>query len=353
MIFIGDVAIPDGIKPRIDYLPESFVKQTVIANLEGAIASSDQVSISENKLYSNDCVIDFLKECHVDAVSLANNHILDVYESFDRTSDVLQKANIRYFGAGNNLTRAQAPVEITEGNEQYLLISFGWSVISCIYATDRMAGVNPLEAKNIFPFIEKLIKSHPEKRIITIMHWDYELERFPMPAHRKLAKALIDMGVEAVIGHHPHCVQGVEVYKGKLIAYSVGNWFIPGKVYMNRKLAFPDYANDEIAMEITQDSFIVHRYRYDINNHTLMFVSSIDLVESEFISSLSEFRDMTDSEYEAWFRENRYKKKFLPVFHDYNSSLSNSLKYKWISIRQKGINALFNKGLKKRSGVDE
>jgi len=66
-----------------------------------------------------------------------------------------------------------------------------------------------------------------------LCHWGYEYEQFPLPAHRRLAHALIDAGATVVIGHHPHVIQGIEYYKGKMIAYSLGNFFFPLESYSN------------------------------------------------------------------------------------------------------------------------
>ncbi|MBI4734176.1 MAG: CapA family protein, partial [Rubrobacteridae bacterium] len=65
--------------------------------------------------------------------------------------------------------------------------------------------------------------------VIVSIHWGKELNEFPLSRQVSLAHKLIDSGVDMVIGHHPHVVEGFEVYKEKLIAYSLGNFvFSPG-----------------------------------------------------------------------------------------------------------------------------
>jgi poly-gamma-glutamate synthesis protein (capsule biosynthesis protein) len=63
--------------------------------------------------------------------------------------------------------------------------------------------------------------------IITVMHWGWE---DPVANHRQrqLARLMIDAGVDAVIGGHPHLVQDSEVYQGKPIFYSLGNFVFEG-----------------------------------------------------------------------------------------------------------------------------
>ena len=93
MIFIGDIALPKGVTPKIDYLPECFT-QPVVANLEGVIAIKDSVSLKEKKLFNDEEVLGFLKRLNVKVVSLANNHITDIPDSFENTKRLLDLNDI-------------------------------------------------------------------------------------------------------------------------------------------------------------------------------------------------------------------------------------------------------------------
>ena len=341
MIFLGDTALPSEINFNIDNLPEAFKSNCVVANLEGAISSVEQANLAEHKLFSNDCVLDFLEELNVKAVTLANNHITDVPEALDRTLSLLDEKNFQYCGAGRNIEEARKPAIVEENNKKYVLLAFGWDTVSCKYATEKTAGVNPLEYDNIIGCIKHAKENYPDCGIITLMHWDYELEKYPMPAHRKLAKELIDLGVEAVIGHHPHCVQGIEIYKGKPVVYSLGNWFLPQGIYMGGKLNFPDYASEEMAVEIKDGFVTTHWFKYDKTGQKLMFVKSEDFSESERIAELTPFKDMSNEEYAAWFSKHRIKKKLLPIYFNPKSCLDDTIKDSWVKLRQHAINFLF------------
>lgn len=89
MIFLGDIAIPEGIDIVIENL-DLFHGKNVIANLEGLITSTDNVSIEDNKLFSNKIVVKILKELNVNVVSLANNHVTDVPDAWEETQDILK-----------------------------------------------------------------------------------------------------------------------------------------------------------------------------------------------------------------------------------------------------------------------
>ena len=68
-------------------------------------------------------------------------------------------------------------------------------------------------------------------------HWGIEKFRYPEPADRNLAHRIIDAGADIIVGHHPHIIQPIEIYKGKYIIYSIGNFILPQTVY---------YTSDEL-----------------------------------------------------------------------------------------------------------
>jgi poly-gamma-glutamate capsule biosynthesis protein CapA/YwtB (metallophosphatase superfamily) len=56
------------------------------------------------------------------------------------------------------------------------------------------------------------------------LHWGTEYSDYPEVYQKETAHRLVDAGAKLVIGHHPHCLQGVEMYNGSFIAYSLGNF---------------------------------------------------------------------------------------------------------------------------------
>jgi poly-gamma-glutamate synthesis protein (capsule biosynthesis protein) len=66
--------------------------------------------------------------------------------------------------------------------------------------------------------------------VIVYVHWGVERNHYPEDYQKKFAKQYIDAGADAVIGSHPHVMQGIEMYRDKPIAYSLGNfWFNSSK----------------------------------------------------------------------------------------------------------------------------
>ena len=64
--------------------------------------------------------------------------------------------------------------------------------------------------------------------MIACCHWGIEGDHYPNDYQKTTAHQIIDWGADAVIGNHPHVLQGVELYEGKMICYSLGNFCFGG-----------------------------------------------------------------------------------------------------------------------------
>lgn len=169
----------------------------------------------------------------IDLVALANNHSTNYGDgAFKDTLKTLSDNNIAYVGGGNNIDEARA-LRIIEING----VSFGFlnynSIRGSINATDDNAGVafvrlQPSYTADNEGDIDRMLQDIYYARskcdvLVIIMHWGVEYKDVT-PTQMRLAHAFIDNGVDIVIGTHPHIAQPVELYKGKVIAYSLGNF---------------------------------------------------------------------------------------------------------------------------------
>ena len=170
----------------------------------------------------------------IDCCTLANNHVLDWgEEGLLETFKTLQKAGIKYTGAGNNIFDAEAPCILQiKGKGRVLVFSYGLpssGIPNSWRATENSPGVNLLPdlslrtAQNISEKIAAF--KQPDDLVIASIHWGgnwgYEISE----QQKKFAHALIDLGGIAVIhGHSSHHVKGLEVYKNKLIIYGCGDF---------------------------------------------------------------------------------------------------------------------------------
>ena len=148
-----------------------------------------------------------LTEGSIEAVTLANNHSKDYGDvSREDTIKYLEEAGIVWFEKLN--TRVIDVKGVKVG-----LIG--------LYSLDGSS------EGNLTPAIEQ-VKSNGAEIIIVQVHWGIEGNNYPDESQVSLAHRAIDEGEDLVIGHHPHVLQGVECYKGKMIAYSLGNFCFGG-----------------------------------------------------------------------------------------------------------------------------
>ena len=319
MIFVGDIALP--FKTAIHYdLPETFNNKCIIGNLEGALVNDSSKYIKTFSVVNEFQAIKSLCEKGDFNFSLSNNHIFD-NNDFDETIKNLNNLGVNHFGAGFNLNEASKPLILD--NEKVIVLNFGWKVIGCKYAGKNKKGVNPQIESYVLSEVKKYVQNKPDYKIFTLFHWDYELEKYPLPKQRSLSHKLIDIGVELVIGTHPHRVQGFEIYKNIPIIYSLGNFLFAQDVYWNGTLNYPDFCSLELAFEFDKKgNHICHFFEYDKNYNKLSYLKSEYLLESKIMNDLSDFRKVKIEHYDNWFRKNRHHRKLIPIYKLNDTSLT-------------------------------
>ena len=174
--------------------------------------------------------VSYLKDLGVDIVGLANNHTFDFgEESFLDTLETLEKAEIPYVGAGRNIERAAAPVYLEAGGFTiaYVAASRAEYTIYTPEATETEPGI--LWCYDYARFLESIREAAANADyVIALPHWGVEHSTVLEDEQISGAHACIDAGADAVIGAHPHILQGIEYYEGKPILYSLGNFWFDG-----------------------------------------------------------------------------------------------------------------------------
>ncbi len=171
--------------------------------------------------------VEILQKMGVDIVSLANNHALDFGpDALIDTFDTLDSSGIEYVGAGNNLDRAKAPIYYEVGDKTIAIVAAS----RVVFAMDWYASEDGLGMIGTYDptlILESIREAEANSDFVVIyVHWGVERNNYPEDFQRTMATQYIDAGADAVIGCHPHVMQGLEFYKGKPIAYSLGNfWF--------------------------------------------------------------------------------------------------------------------------------
>ncbi len=242
---VGDVMLGRNVEIRLgnaqkDYrYPVDSVRDLlrkgdiVFGNLEAPITESS-ISLDPKKkiiIKSGASALDTLKYAGFNMVSLANNHMMDYYEKgmYD-TIAYLDGAGINHAGAGSDIEEA-SKLRVIENNGLKVGFLAFTEMAEYVFAgnpplrhaaDDGKSGVAPLDYEIV---TSRAAEAASQVDILAVsLHWGIE-ESFKITDKQiEYAHKLIDSGVDLIIGHHPHQCQGMEVYKGKLIIYSLGNF---------------------------------------------------------------------------------------------------------------------------------
>lgn len=176
-----------------------------------------------------------MREAGIDVVSLANNHSLDYgHDGFLDTLNHLDKSEIKRVGGGKNKKEAMEGTIIEKNGVKVGVLAFTRVVPDVKwYATDKRPGIVGAYEPHVEEVLKRVTEMKKEVDILVLsIHWGVELSTTPRKQEMDLAKKLIDSGVDIVMGHHPHVLQGIEIYKEKPIFYSLGNFVFGTKSEM-------------------------------------------------------------------------------------------------------------------------
>jgi len=164
-----------------------------------------------------------LKKAGITTVTLANNHSMDYgLQGLLDTVQQLDKAGIGHVGGGENLAAARKAVVYNIRGTTVALLGYSLTLPQEFWAGEKRAGTAPL--------LEKMVKddiaaARKQAAIVLVaVHWGEEGTIRLREYQPRLARMMIDAGADAVIGHHPHILQGIERYKRGIICYSLGNF---------------------------------------------------------------------------------------------------------------------------------
>lgn len=192
-----------------------------IFNLETPICESGKpIKKTGPALRAAPATLNALSTSNVDAVCLANNHILDYGpDGLTQTITELDKRGIRHVGAGNSRENAEAALRITIKGRRVSIFSVAEQEFNvCENGREGAAILDPLRMAP-----QLLAERDHADAIVVCVHGGNEYFPYPRPGLRRICQFLIEIGADAVIGHHPHVPGPYEIYHGKPIVYSLGN----------------------------------------------------------------------------------------------------------------------------------
>ena len=227
MSFVGDCTLGSNQKHSYknsfhEYFdkkgPDYFLKDVrsifeqddmTVINLEGSLTTSTDIQDREWNHKGDPEYVQVLTGSSVEVAGLANNHRLDYGVSgFEETKDTLDAAGIKYCY-----------------NDVYLIyevkgIKIG--IVSVSVSTDWT---------KVFDYLEEgrdYLLQQGCAALVCLVHWGGQKTPVLNQSQRDFGPRIIDMGYDLVVGNHPHVLQAMQIYNGKFICYSLGNFCYGG-----------------------------------------------------------------------------------------------------------------------------
>ncbi len=161
------------------------------------------------------------------AVCLANNHIMDFGSAgLSDTVRALEATDVAYFGAGAQADNCRNPLLLSIGDQTLGLVGYVCPTAHPVFASSKHPGVAPIDVAAIARDVATA-RGMGARRVVVCLHWGTEEVELPRPQDVHLARAIAELDVDLVIGHHAHCIQPFEVYDGVPIFYGLGNAIFP------------------------------------------------------------------------------------------------------------------------------
>ncbi len=217
-----------------------------------------------------------LKAVKFDVASMAMNHAMDLgFDALSDTCNVLKQMGMQVIGAGKNIAEARKPAIIERKGTKVGFLAYVSNIREGFEAGLNKPGVAPMRAWTIYePFhsyrggspvlkihtfpnrehlaalVEDVRKLRPLVDVLVLsFHWGSSFVPVVLVDYqRDVAHAAIDAGADLILGHGPHVLKGIEVYKGKAVFYSMGSFAfdVTVKVRQEWEKARPEHEQRDV-----------------------------------------------------------------------------------------------------------
>lgn len=205
---------PSGLDFPMENVRSLFEQDDMtIVNFEGTLTTTKSATKNTYSFAAPPEYVQVLTSGSVEAVSLENNHILDHGAAgYEETCQTLEAAGIRYSGHLGASTFT-TDTGVTIGMLSYQTFNGNYANIYASIEGDIAA-----------------LRAQGCQLVIVSYHWGEEKDYIPNERQVPLGRATIDAGADLVLGHHSHRMNPIEVYNGKYICYSLGNFSFAGNI---------------------------------------------------------------------------------------------------------------------------
>ena len=233
----GDVVNFNAKSDFIDNKLKNIIQSSdmAICNFEAPIFHQDMKPIKKAgpHVHQSKESAQYLKDVGFDFVSLANNHIYDYgQKGLEESIKELSNKNIEFIGGGVDFEKAYSAKVVEKNGLKIGLLAACENEFGCLYEQQNRGGYAWLFHARIEDNIRELkVKCD---FVVMVAHAGVEDIDFPIKEWRDRYKRLCDVGVDVIIGHHPHVPQGYEKHKNSLIFYSLGNFYFDTASFVDK-----------------------------------------------------------------------------------------------------------------------
>ncbi|HEX5018233.1 MAG TPA: CapA family protein [Actinomycetes bacterium] len=240
---VGDLMLARGVaesmgddlfaplRPTASYLRRADV---TIGNLESSLSQDGIPTQGTDSFGADPRVLSSLERAGFDVLSLANNHVGDYgLRALQQTIKRIKASPIAGVGAGSNLREARRPAIVSVRGTDIGVLAFN-SIGESPAATASSPGTvevrmpprtGPQNRSELDAMADAVGRLRRKVDVVLVIpHWGDQYTSVPIGVQRRVAHRLARAGATAVLGGHPHWVQGMEMSGESLIAYSLGNF---------------------------------------------------------------------------------------------------------------------------------
>ena len=227
IVITGDLLLDRGVRQKIDMVGVDALFSSGI----------DSLFHSSNYVIANlECPVTKIRERVFKRFNLANNHSIDQgRRGLLDTQEQIKKAGMIPIGAGRNMEEAAKPVLISTNPRHVWVVSSLRLPLENFPYLPQKPCVSQESIDSLIMHVERLRATDKNCYILLLLHWGWEHHFKATPQQREDARRLIDVGADAIVGHHSHTLQTIETYRGKPIYYGIGNFIFDQRKPMNSR----------------------------------------------------------------------------------------------------------------------
>ncbi|KJS28675.1 MAG: hypothetical protein VR64_23425 [Desulfatitalea sp. BRH_c12] len=294
-------------------------------NLESVISNKglNQKELTSIEMRGCPDAIKALQDANFNVVNIANNHIMQHgMGAFLDTVSILNSSGSHIVGLDHDNFTNVVPFVV---NGIKISVA-GFSLHPELYYNGTVPYSFRAEPSDVIEEI-KHIRNHTDGFLIVSLHWGEEHFEYPSKKQIDLAHQLVDHGVNVILGHHPHVIQGIEEYNGALIAYSLGNFLFDlwqpatkKSIVLKLIISKSNKFDFEIIPVYSSQKYIIHAAEGETKKILLEKIAVLN-------SNINKLSKLSEKEYDSLVKENRMAnrisgyKYFILNLHRYKLSI--------------------------------